>query len=252
MGLLAAELRKLWSVRTTWAVTVLGWGLVTLSTSVFLFNDQFTGRFDGSDAQVAAAVEQILASSVIVLIVAILLVTTEFRHGTVGRALQLDPSRTRFLLAKLGGGVVYGIAYHLTSLVIVALLLLLATTGAGVDLEIGGEALRAVWQGPAAMALNALLGVAVGTLLRNQVLALTLALIWNFVVESVVVQIVPGFGRWLPFQALNAVFVSEEAMGTGGPGPLTPLDPPLALAVLLGYVVLFGLPAVLLMRLRDV
>lgn len=251
MGLLAAELRKLWSVRTTWAVTLVGWGLVTLSAGVFLFSDQFTGRFDGADAQVAAAIEQILSSSVIVLIVAILLVTTEFRHGTVGRALQLDPSRIRFLLAKLGGGVVYGIAYHLTSLVIVALLMLLATTDAGVDLEVGGQALRAAWQGPAAMALTALLGVAVGTLLRNQVLAITLALIWNFVAESIVVQIAPDVGRWLPFQALNAVFVSEEAMGASA-GMLTPLDPPLALAVLLGYVALFGLPAVLLMRLRDV
>lgn len=248
MGLLAAELRKLWTVRTTWAITVVGWGLVALSAGTLVLEDRVTGRFTGTDPQVAAAIEQIAANSVIVLVVAVLLVTTEFRHGTIGRTLQLEPSRTRVLAAKLGGGVVYGLAFFATGLVVVGLLLLAAPGGGP---ALGEQALRTLWEGPAAFALTALLAVSVGALLRSQVLALTLALLWHFVLESAIALLLPDVGRWLPFQALDAVFVSDEAMAAGQ-APLTPLDPPVALAVFLGYVVLIAVPAGLLLRHRDV
>jgi ABC-2 type transport system permease protein len=174
-GLVAAEIRKLRTVRTTWVLTALGWGLVVLSSAVFLFAEQLSGPFTGTDAEVAAAVDQIGGNAVIILIVAILLVTTEFRHGTIGRTFQLTPSRTRVLTAKMVTGAIYATAFFASSLVLVAAAIALAGAVNDVTPQVGSETLTAVWQGPVGLALNAILGVAIGALLRSQVVTISLA-----------------------------------------------------------------------------
>jgi ABC-2 type transport system permease protein len=254
MDLIAAEIRKLWTVRTTWIVTAVGWGLVALGVAVILFlAPTFTGEFafTGTDGELAALIGQIGGATVIVLVVALLAMTTEFRHGTIGRTLQLVPGRTRVLVAKVVAGVLYSLAFFATSLVVVAVLAWLGGRVHGVPLDVGEEVARGLWEGPAALALTAVLGVAVGALLRSQVLAITVTLVWVMVVESLVAALVPRVGRWLPFQTLNALFVTED-LAAGGPTPLDPIAPELALPVFFGYVLLAAIPAVLLLRYRDV
>jgi ABC-2 type transport system permease protein len=117
-------------------------------------------------------------------------------------------------------------------------------TSAGVSPEWGPEAARALWQAPVGFALNAMLGVAVGALLRSQVIAITVTLVWLFVVESLAVFLLPTVGRFLPFQALAALFADATADlvidGGGGGGGMgfgvELLDPGVGLAVFLGYV----------------
>lgn len=251
-ALIAAEVRKLRTVRTTWVLTLLGWGLVALSTSVFLFVEEVGGRFDGTDGEVAAAVGQVGSNSVIILIVAILLVTTEFRHGTIGRTLQLTPSRTRVLAAKLAGGVLYALAFFVSGLVVVAVVVAIAGAVQDVPVDVGSETLRALWQGPVGLALSALLGVAVGALLRSQVVTITVMLVWLFIAETLVNGLAPGIGRWLPFQALNSLFVSEEMLAGMPEGRMLPLEPPVALLTFLAYVLVATVAAGVLLRTRDV
>lgn len=251
MSPLAAELRKLWTVRTTWILTFLGWALVALSSAAWLFNDRVGGAFTGSDRQVADAIGQVGGNALIVLVVALLCMTTEFRHGTIGRTLQITPSRIGTLAVKLSAGVAYALAFFASGLAIVVVLLLLASAGEGVGLAVGGATATALWQGPVGLALNALLGVAVGALLRSQVVAITLVFVWLFVVENLVAALRPGVGRWLPFQALNALFLPGDVLGDV-PGFVTPLDPPIALATFLTYVALATVAAATLLRTRDV
>ena len=54
-------------------------------------------------------------------------------------------------------------------------------------------------------ALFAILGVALGSLLRNQVLAVAGALAWLAVIEHTLVNLVPEIGRWLPAAAGQAI-----------------------------------------------
>jgi ABC-2 type transport system permease protein len=251
-SLLAAEVRKLWTVRTTWVLTGVGLALVALTTGTLLFSDMVVGPFTGSSAQLAAAVDQVGNNTFIVLVVALLAMTTEFRHGTIGRTLQLDPSRTRVLAAKLTVGVVYAVAFFVASLLVVAGMVLLASVTQDVSLQFGGEVGRSLWQGLVGLALNGVFGVAIGALLRSQVLAITLLLVWLFVVENLVAQLWPDIARWLPFQALNALFLSEELRGAIPDGMLAPLDPALALLVFLAYVLVATVTAGTLMRVRDV
>lgn len=251
-GLFAAEIRKLRTVRTTWVLTILGWLLVVLSSSVYVFAEELSGPFGGSDAEVAATIDQIGSNSVIILIVAILLVTTEFRHGTIGRTLQLTPSRTRVLTAKSLTGAAYAIAFFATSLVIVAVVLAIGAAVQDVSIELGADTLTAVWQGPVGLVLNAAFGVAIGALLRSQVVTITITLVWLFVAEQLVSGLLPDIGRWLPFQALNALFLSDEVLANVPEGQLVPLDAGVALVVFLAYVAVAVVAAGVLLRTRDV
>lgn len=251
MNLFVSELRKLRTVPTTWIVTGLGWALVLLLVLLPMLLPDFGGEFTGSAGQVAGAIDAIGANSFIVLIVGVLVVTTEFRHGTIGRTLQLVPSRMKVLSAKLAGGVAYSVLFGVTSLVLVAVVLFMRAFAADVSLSWGSVAWTALWQVFVALGLTALLGVAVGALLRSQVLAITLSLIWVFVGEPMFSGFFPRVARWLPFTALDAVFVTEE-MRAQGPQNLEYLEPGLALGVFLVYVVVFTAAAASLMRERDV
>jgi ABC-2 type transport system permease protein len=255
MGLLTAELRKLTTVRTTWILTALGVALIVLSVATFTLGELMGAPFDpftGSSSDVADAIDQIGSNSLIVLVVALLAITTEFRHGTIGRSLQLTPSRTRVLVAKLAAGVLYSVVFFLVGLLIVAPMVALAATINDVGVSFGPEVADALWQGPLGLALTAMLGVAVGALLRSQVVAITLSLVWLFLVENLVNAIWPEIARWLPFQALNAIFLPEDAVAMAPEGMVTPLEPVVALSVFLAYVVVATAVAALLLRTRDV
>lgn len=251
-ALIASEVRKLTTVRTTWVLTLVGLALVALAAAVFVFVEQFTGPFTGTDPELAATVDQVGSNSVIVLVVAILMVSTEFRHGTIGRTLQLVPSRTRVLTAKVATGVLYALTFFVLGLLVVAVVVGIGQAVKDVGIDLGSETLASLWQGVAGLALTAALGVAIGALLRSQVVAITVTLVWLFVGESLVNVWLPGVARWLPFQALNAVFLSEEALSQVPEGQIQPLDPLVALVVFLAYVAVATVAAGILMRVRDV
>jgi ABC-2 type transport system permease protein len=252
MNAFRSELRKLWTVRTTWVITAFGWGLVALVTGMALFSTLVGEPFAGTDADIAAAVEQLGATAIIVMIVALLAMTTEFRHGTIGRTLQIVPSRTRVLIAKLAAGVAYALAYFVTSLALVGALLVLASVVHGLPLSADALTIAALWQAPVALVLNAVLGVAVGALLRSQVVAITAVLLWYFVAENIIATLLPATGRWLPFQALNSLFLGEETRQAAAEAGMQLLTTPAALGVFLAYVAAASVAAVTLLRTRDV
>ena len=247
-GLVAAEIRKLTSVRTTWIITAIGLLLVAIGAGFFVFEDEFSGPFDGTDGQIAATIDQIGGMSVIVLVIGLLAMTTEFRHGTIGRTLQFTPSRSTVLGAKLVVGIVYGVLFFAFGLVVVGILVAIA----GAGFSVGESTVAALWQGPVGLALTAMFGVALGALLRNQVVAITVTLIYLFLGETLINQLFPDVARWMPFQALNAVFASEESMAGMPEGMVRPLEPLVGLSVFVGYVVVVSLAAIVLMRTRDV
>lgn len=252
-GLIASELRKLTSTITTWIMTGIGLLLVLLVSGVtLLVPEAGLGEFQGSDAQVAFVLDQVGGASIIVLVVALLSMTTEFRHGTIGRTLQITPSRTRLILGKLVAGTAYAVAFLVIGLALAAVILLVASLASGVGIEVGARSWRALWYGFVGLTLTSWFGVALGSLIRSQVVALTVTLVWLFVVENAFMGLAPQVGRWLPFSALNAVFVAEEA--AAGMGPMGPqlLEPVTGLVVYLGYVVVAALSAAVLLRRRDV
>ena len=245
-----AELRKLWTTRTTWVLTVVGLLLAALFAMTIAFGD--SSGFDGSDQVLAVSVSQVGANPFIVLIVALLAMTTEFRHRTIGRTLQLIPSRMRVLVLKLAAAVTYAVFFYLASLLVLLVVDLIAAARNDLALSPGRETFTALWHGVAGLVLTACLGVAVGALIRSQVVAITVSLIWLFIVENLAAALSPSIGRWLPFQALSAIFRAEAFEAESMPGFVAPLSAPVALATFLAYVVGGTALAAVLLRKRDV
>jgi ABC-2 type transport system permease protein len=235
-GLLRSELRKLTTGRILVVLTVVGLGLTAAGASFGLFATELVGPFTGSARQVADGIAAVGGTTVIALIVGILSVTTEFRHQTIGRTFQLAPSRARVLVAKLIASVAYALVLVTLALALTAVMLAIAAGINDVGLSWGPEATRALWQAPVGFALNAMLGVAVGALLRSQVVAISVTLVWLFVVESLFFFLIPSVARFLPFAALEALFVDSSSDVIDMGVTYAPLDPGLALLVFLGYV----------------
>jgi ABC-2 type transport system permease protein len=90
--------------------------------------------------------------------------------------------------------------------------------------------------------LFAILGVAIGVLIRNQVLAIALALAWLAVIEHTLVTLVPDIGRWLPVAAGQAIVRTD----------LDDLLSPLAgTAVLTAYAVVIATAGIRVAATRD-
>lgn len=248
--LVATELRKIVTLRTTWVLTAIGLALVAMSASSYVFGEAIDAPA-GSARRTATAIDLIGTNTMLVLVVGVLITTTEFRHATIGHTLQITPSRTRVLTAKLTAGGAYACGFFAASVTVVAGLLLVATSVDGVRLAVAGEITAALWRNLVAMVLTGVLGVAVGAFVRSQVVAITASLAWMFLVENLAAAIDYRIGRWFPFQALNAIFVSPDAVAED-PGSVLPLAPALGLAVFLGYVLLATVGAGVLMTRRDV
>lgn len=252
MGLLVAEIRKLTTVRATWILTALGVAFVAL----FAAGETFGGlgdAFTGSPEQVGSVVGAIGANSAIPLVVALLAMTTEFRHGTIGRTVQLTPSRTRVLVAKLAAGGTYALVFVALAGIAVLAVLTVGAQRYDASLSFDGQVGEVLWQATVGLVLTALLGVAFGAVVRAQVIAITVALVWIFVIETFVFFQFPSVGRWLPFQALNNLFVGGASTGGAPPGMLdAALEPAAALTTFLAWVIGLSALAIASMRYRDV
>lgn len=247
---IATELRKLTTVRTTWALTAIGLVVVALSVSSYVFGEPVDAAV-GSARRTATAIDVVGANSLMVLIVGVLAMTTEFRHDTIGHTLQLTPSRARVLWSKIVTGAIYGAGFFAACLVLTMLMLFARSVASDTSLEFGGVVLDSSWRNLVAMALTGMLGVAAGAVIRSQVVAVTTALMWVFVVENLVSAYDYGIGRWLPFQALNAIHTSEVDRAVQD-GRILPLPPTTGFLVFLGHVVLLSVIAGVLMSRRDV
>lgn len=144
--------------------------------------------------------------AILVLVVGILISAGEHRHGTAADTFLTTPRRHHVLAAKLIVGAGVGLAAGaIISLACVGIAsFLYDVEGATFPFDDGD-----VWltlAGTLAFAtLFAVLGVALGSLLRNQVLAVAGALAWLAVIEHTLVNLVPALGRWLPAAAGQAM-----------------------------------------------
>jgi ABC-2 type transport system permease protein len=173
--------------------------------------------------------------AVIVLIVGILISAGEYRHGTAADTFLTSPRRHRVVIAKLavGGGV--GLAAGMvTSLICVGgASILYASKDATFPFR-DTEVWLTLAGTLAYTTLFAILGVALGSLVRNQVLAVAGALAWLAVVEHTLLNLVPDLGRWLPAAA------GQSIVRTPVDGLLSPLAGTAVLAVYGAAIALAG------------
>jgi ABC-2 type transport system permease protein len=242
--LVAAEWLKL---RTTRLLFGMAPAAVRLSFAAVVGSLLATDRSDIS-LRSTEGIERVLSftgtGALVVLLVGILIAAGEYRHGTAADTFLTTPRRHPVVFAKLTVGAAVGaVAGLLTSAACVAAAALLFRIE-GVTFPFDRSEVWLTLAGAVAYTtLFAVLGVALGTLVRNQVLAVAAALAWIGVVEHVLVALAPGIGRWLPAAAGQAIVRT----------PLDDLLPPLGgVAVLAAYALVIGALGVRFAVRRDV
>lgn len=166
---------------------------------------------DGRDAlETTKGIRQVLsvtgAGAIIVLVVGIIISAGEYRHGTAADTFLTTPRRQRVLAAKLAVGAGVGLATGaVTSLASIGIASLLYSVEDAAFPFDDAEVWLTLAGTLAYTTLFAVLGVALGSLVRNQVLAVTGAFAWFAVVEHTLVNLVPDVGRWLPAAAGQAM-----------------------------------------------
>ncbi|AWK71403.1 MULTISPECIES: ABC transporter permease [Rhodococcus] len=221
MAVLNAERIKITSTRSPWwctvIIVVLGLGLAAViglsaKASINSFNDQLAdGKepdFEPFLPQMADAVGGVSGFGVLVLmILATLAVTSEYRFGVIRTTFQAIPNRASVLVAKAGLIGAFGAVLTFV-LTFGAYAIAKATAGneAGAALTLsGGDAWRSIYGVPIYAFLCVVLAVGIGALLRQSAGAIALLLLWPLLIESLF-NLFGSFGEkimpFLPF--LNA------------------------------------------------
>lgn len=211
IAVIRAEWLKLRTTSIPWVLTGIALVLTGLLILLYFVNHgsggpDHQGNFGPPDPSVPHTVRQLrnllgLGVNVYVfaLLLGVLVITVEFRHKTVTTAFLVTPRRPLFVAGKLLIAVLSGAA--------LALVVLAGTViGGGIALSAKGGSfgtlagqIGAVLPGMVLVyALFAVVGVGVGSLLTNQVVAIVVCLGWFLILENIIAGIWTGTVRWLP------------------------------------------------------
>lgn len=261
---LVAEFRKLFSTRMWW---LLG-GLMVAYLAFIGVVMAFTLTVEQQGAPVTltgvAAAEAVYGlvnavGYVFPLLIGSLMMTTEFRHKTITESFLVEPRRGVLLAAKLVASVPIGLLYGVLGGigVVAGGAPVLAWQGDGAFLG-SGEVWETLALGVLVTTIWTIIGVAVGTVLPNQVAAIVVILALTQFVEPVARVALASFeatqqvSAYLPGAAADAVLGSSlfgEMAGAGG-GAL--LSRGQGLAVFVAYAVVLAVVGRLTTLRRDV
>ncbi|MBA8827324.1 ABC-2 type transport system permease protein [Saccharopolyspora lacisalsi] len=236
MTLLAVERIKLFSTRSPW------WSMfLALALTIGFAGLMATQASANSPMGVSTTQIGYQFGLMVIMVMAALAVTTEYRFGTIRATFQAAPNRTRVLLAKTA--------------VVAALALVIGEIAAfgswGVSWVLAPVSDLALataeqWRLVAGVGLvfmgAAVFSIAVGILLRQSAGAVTLLLIWSMLVEQLI-RLVPTFGsdlqEWMPFTAAGRFLTGSNRFTESAPlGPWASLAYFFALAVVLLIIAL--------------
>ncbi|MFK0243155.1 ABC transporter permease [Amycolatopsis azurea] len=242
MTLLAVERIKLFTTRSPWWCALITLAVVIGFAAIFA-GAAPTGEFtDVSNSQFGY-----VFGMTVIMVLAALSVTTEYRFGTIRTTFQAVPNRKAALLAKTG-------VVALLSLVIGEIA---AFAAWGLALVMRPEDLTlnttAEWISVAGVgvvfALASVIAVAVGILIRQSAGAISLLLIYTLAVENLI-QLIPKIGKdiydWMPFH------VADRFLNGSGPAAAdAPLSQGGSLAYFAGFALVMLIVSLVVADKRD-
>lgn len=206
-ALVRAELLKLRTVRLPLWLLLATLALVALSVCATVLTAGREGAPLALDdpGLLAAAVSSASAGATVVLVLGILSLTQEFRFGTAAPSFLVTPRRGRVLAAKLVAVSLTGLLFALASAVVALVLSVVLIGVRGGEARFDGAVAEVLAGAVLVLVLYGPIGIGVGALVRNQVAAVVGSLAYLFVVEQLLVLLLPEVGRWLPGGAVAAV-----------------------------------------------
>ena len=241
-GQFKAELLKIRSTRTTIGL-VLGMialillfsllsGLLTKTPNLTSTDDQRGVLSVGSLAGVFSALGGIM------------LVTSEYRYGTIRPTFLFTPKRPRVLAAKLAAGLLAGLLFGIAGEGLGYGVGYAALRSRGIHIALNGNQTALLLLGTVAgTALWGAIGVGLGAIIRSQVGAIIGLLAWGFVAENLLFAFLPAAGRYTPVHAGDALIgLTTKHLLHATAGGL----------VLLGWTIALALAGITLATRRDV
>lgn len=240
-----SELIKLRTTRTFLGLMIATLGLVTLIGGAQAIFDPFdSGSIPGIDLLDVAGIAQPFA-----LVLGILAVSTEFRHGTITPTLLAIPDRTQLMVAKLSAhltaGVILGVVAYALAAILMTVILPIRDISVGISV---GDGVEQVVGGILCIALLAAIGVGVGAIVRNQVGAVIGGLAWWFMIEPLL-SVIPTVGRWVEDYGIGGAITALSGSQAAGGADISQVAGGLLLA---GYAILLAIAGAILLRRRDV
>jgi ABC-2 type transport system permease protein len=237
-----AELLKIRSTRTTIGIVV---GMVAL---ILLFG-LLSGLLTKAPHLISVEDQRGLLSvgglaGVFSALAGIMLVTSEYRFGTIRPTFLFTPRRSRVVAAKLAAGLLAGLAFGVVGEGLGFGIGYASLAGRGIDYALdGGQTALLVLGTLAGVALWGAIGVGLGVVVRNQVASIIGLLAWGFVVENLLFAFVPSVGRFGPVHAGDALtgLTTDHLLPAAAGG-----------AVLLVWAVVLAVAGVALVARRDV
>ncbi len=202
IALVRAEYRKLVSTQVWFWMLITSAGLTALGVTGSILGPK-------NHAVLQAQVRDVLQSAtqaftyVPLFVLGVLAVTTEYRYQTITPTVLATPSRWAIVGAKLITYAVAGIGYALVCLVVELAMALpwLSAKNITVSLSDNKGALFSTFL---VLVLFALVGIGVGALLRNQIVAVSVGVIFILILDRLVL-IIPGVKYIYPYLLSGAV-----------------------------------------------
>jgi ABC-2 type transport system permease protein len=185
---------------------------------------------------------------VTMVLLGVLAFTQEVRYGTITSTFLVEPRRSRVLVAKGVSLLLAGVVVASATLVVsssVGIALIRARDG---NVTVGAD----FWQVAAAvfvvLPLYGVTGLAVGVLLRNQIVALAASLVWLLAAEHLLIDALPSVERWTLWGATSGLL----QLGPAGISTGTLLAAPIGGLLLVGYAAAAVALALVVAPRRDV
>ena len=227
-----AELLKIRSTRTTiglilgMIVLVL---LFTLLTGLLSHPSGLTSREDQRQLLSLGSLASVFSA-----LAGVLLVTSEYRYGTIRPTILFNPERSHVVAAKVVAGALAGITFGVLSEAIGWAIGYAILDGRGITVVLSsGDILLLTLGGLAGAALWGAIGAALGAIIHSQVGAVITLFAWALVVDDLLFGLVPSVGRFTPTRAQDALMgLRVDHLVSPGVGAITLIAWAGALAVI--------------------
>jgi ABC-2 type transport system permease protein len=238
--LVGAELLKLRTTRTFWALAGSAAGLVLLLVVLTLALDNTLDSADDARSVLGTTA----LCGLLTLVFGVVAGAGEYRHGTIATTLLVTPQRLRAVSATVMGALLGGLAIGLAVTGVTAVVAFPWLSAKDVAMPSAGSTLEVFFGGCLYAGLAAALGAALGALLRNQVVAVVIVLVQVFVVDPTLSALLEDVGKF----TLTGLGIAMS--GAGEHDEALPLG--VAAVVWALYTVLLGALAAMVTARRDI
>jgi ABC-2 type transport system permease protein len=252
MDLIRSELLKLRTARSFIVLVAIGFVicvLISIATGLL-------AKYSAGDPR--PGVDLISNASTVLfftLMLGVLAVTTEYRHGSISSALIVEPNRLRLLAAKLIAVTAVGALVGVVTAGVCLLIGEVTLPGRGYPLGLDASDVLKLLAGMAAAGgLIAAIGAGVGALVRKQTAAIVGVIVFLFVIEPVITNLL--LDAALDHKPLERYSIGNALTEATATGPATDLADPFGqlagVLILLAWAALFTVLGGAVMRSRDI